>query len=185
VPEPVRIVLAPDDCPLAKGALCAQAHGHNLHAASRVAANDEQGRLTLCRYVLRPPLDRRVGSRPALPAADHRGKVWKPSQGFHVDDRLHLLPMGAVRLDFKRPWSDGTNSVDLDPLALIGQVVPAPATSPTLAEKTDKPAGKSHYIPWRELLKRTFAIDIVCSKCHSPPARPPPRETKGDEDWLN
>jgi hypothetical protein len=92
-------------------------------------------------------------------------------------------------------------------------VVPAPATPP--ADKTDKPGAKSHYIPWRDLLRRTFAIDIKCGKCHSPlrlialikteaiakkilaamhlpteipelhPARPPPRETKGDEDWLN
>ena len=36
--------------------LCAQEHGFNLQAATRVAANDKQGRLTLCRYLLRPPL---------------------------------------------------------------------------------------------------------------------------------
>jgi hypothetical protein len=42
-----------------------------------------------------------------LPAANHRGKVWKPSQGFHVDDSLHILPEGAVRLDFKQAWRDG------------------------------------------------------------------------------
>jgi 23S rRNA pseudouridine1911/1915/1917 synthase len=28
----------------------------------------------------------RVGSQPASPAANHRGKEWKPSQGFHVVD---------------------------------------------------------------------------------------------------
>jgi hypothetical protein len=28
----------------------------------------------------------RVGSRRAMLGADHRGKVWKPSQGFHVRD---------------------------------------------------------------------------------------------------
>ena len=32
----------------------------------------------------------------------------------------HLaLPDGAVRLDFKRPWSDGTTSIEISPLALI------------------------------------------------------------------
>ena len=109
--KPIRIVLEPDDRPVAKGALCAQDHGFNLHGATRVAANDKPGRVTLCRYILRPPLASRVGSRPALPTAcwpaNHRGKVWKPSQGFHVDDRLHILPDGGVRLDFKKPWSDG------------------------------------------------------------------------------
>ena len=54
--RPVRIVLDPDDQPVAKGKLCAQEHGFNLHGATRVAANDKQGRLTLCKYILRPPL---------------------------------------------------------------------------------------------------------------------------------
>jgi hypothetical protein len=30
----------------------------------------------------------RVGSPPALPAADHRGRVWEPSQGSHVSEVL-------------------------------------------------------------------------------------------------
>ena len=31
----------------------------------------------------------RVGSQPASPAADHRGRGWEPSQGSHVDDVLY------------------------------------------------------------------------------------------------
>ena len=52
--KPIRIVLDPDDRPVAKGSLCAQDHGFNLHGATRVAANDKLGRITLCRYILRP-----------------------------------------------------------------------------------------------------------------------------------
>ena len=114
----------PDDHPVAKGTLCAQEHGFNLHASTKVAvprdfgtdsptpptprasrspvANDKPGRVTLCRYILRPPL---------------------------ANDRLHILPDGAVRLDFKKPWSDGTTSVELAPLALIARLaalVPPP-----------------------------------------------------------
>jgi len=131
-----------------------------------------------------------------LPAANHRGKVWKPSQGFHVDDRLDILPEGAVRLDFKKPWSDGTTSVDLEPSALIAhlaalvppprrhptrycgvlssharlrsQIVPQAPTETTATEKPEKPARKSKYIPWAELLHRTFGFEIVCAKCQSP-----------------
>ena len=84
--KPVRIVLAPDDRPVAKGTLCSQAHGFNLHAATRVAANDKQGRVTLCKYILRPPL---------------------------ANDRLKILDDGNVKLEFKQPWSDGTTSVEL------------------------------------------------------------------------
>jgi hypothetical protein len=51
-----------------------------LHAATRVAANDQQGRLALCKYILRPPL---------------------------ANERLKILDDGNVRLGFKKPWSDG------------------------------------------------------------------------------
>jgi hypothetical protein len=74
----VRIVLDRDDRPVAKGNLCSQHAGFNLHGATRVAvpkglrdglpalptprasrspvANDKKGRETLCKYILRPPL---------------------------------------------------------------------------------------------------------------------------------
>jgi hypothetical protein len=78
--QPIRIVLAPDERPVTKGALCGQTHGVNLQAATRVAANDKDGRARLCRYILRPPL---------------------------ANDRLTFLDDGNVRLNFKRPWSNG------------------------------------------------------------------------------
>ena len=162
----IRIVLDPDDRPVAKGKLCAQDHGFNLHAATKVAANDKQGRLTLCKYILRPPL---------------------------ANDRLKILDDGNVRLQFKKPWSDGTASVDLAPLAFIARlaalvpppkrhltryfgvlsshaaarsdVVPAPAVPPP--DKHDKPPSKSTYLPWAQLLRKTFGFEIVCSKCQS------------------
>jgi hypothetical protein len=68
----IRIVLDPDQRPTPKGNLCAQDHGFNLHGATKVAANDKQGRLTLCKYILRPPL---------------------------ANDRLKILDEGAVRVD--------------------------------------------------------------------------------------
>jgi hypothetical protein len=128
-----------------------------------------------------------------------------------------------------------TTSIDLQPLALIArlaaiippprrhvvrysgvisshsslrsQIVPAVATT----EGKDKPSlPLSHYISWSELLRRTFQIDITCSRCQSPlrlialiktedtikkilasmglpteapkpyPARPPPSKSGGD-----
>jgi hypothetical protein len=165
----IRIVLDPDDRPVAKGNLCAQDHGFNLHGATRVAANDKQGRLTLCRYILRPPL---------------------------ANDRLKIVDDSHVRLDFKKPWSDGSTSVDLPPLALIArlaalvpsprrhtvrysgvlsshsslrsQVVPAPVLLPLPTTDTAKPARKSRYIPWAELLRKTFGFELLCSKCKGP-----------------
>jgi hypothetical protein len=91
-------------------------------------------------------------------------------------------------------FSDGTTSVELEPLALIArfaalvplpkhhtvryfgvlsshaasrsEVVPAPAVPTPLAQ--DKPKNTSRYISWSELLRRTFGIEIVCQKCKAP-----------------
>ncbi len=167
--QPIRIVLGPDDRPVAKGMLCATTHGFNLQAATRVAANDKPGRERLCRYILRPPL---------------------------ANDRLHILDDGNVRLDFKKPWSNGASSVDLPPLALIArlaaivppprrhltrycgalsshsrlrsQIVPRTEAEATATEAPEKPARKSKYIPWAELLRRTFGFELVCQKCQAP-----------------
>jgi hypothetical protein len=110
----IRIVLDPNAHPVARGHLCGQHAGFNVHAATRVAANDEQGRLALCKYILRPPL---------------------------ANDRLTIIDGDHVRLAFKKPWSDGTSSVELPALALIARlaalVVPSgpwacpPCTCPT------------------------------------------------------
>jgi hypothetical protein len=92
-------------------------------------------------------------------------------------------------------------------------VVPTP-TAPEAAEK-DTPASTSKYIPWAELLRKTFGFELACSKCHSQrrlialiktdavaqkilkamhlpsdstelhPARSPPGDTGGGDDWLN
>ena len=70
--KPVRIVLDPDDRPVAKGNLCAQNHGFNLHACTKVAANDKQGRLALCKYILRPP----PGSPGVQGGEEQAGESW-------------------------------------------------------------------------------------------------------------
>jgi len=66
--KPIRIGFDPDAHAMAKANACGQHVAFNLHAATRVAANDMQSRLALCKCILRPPLASRVGSRPALPA---------------------------------------------------------------------------------------------------------------------
>jgi hypothetical protein len=99
---PVRLTIAPGAVAERKGSLCAQDCGFNLHAATRVAAKDRPGRERLCRYVLRPPL---------------------------ANDHLRLLAEGRVRVELKRPWSDGTTSIALDPTAFIARLaalVPSP-----------------------------------------------------------
>ena len=198
--QPIRIVLAFAERPVAKGTLCATGRGFNLQMRLRRCHARRGRRQTGSRKVvplhLAPAAGHRVGSRPAWPAVDQRGKVWNPSQGFHPNDRLSLLADGSVRLDFKKPWSDGTSSVDLPPLALIARlaalvppprrhltrycgvlsshaslrsrVVPQAEAEESATEKSEKPARKSKYIPWAELLRRTFGFEIVFQKCQAP-----------------
>jgi Putative transposase len=76
--------------------------GFSLHAATRAGRADEQGRQALLKYILRPPL---------------------------ASERLLRGPDGLVRIALKKPFSDGTVAVDLDPLSLLCRLValvPAP-----------------------------------------------------------
>jgi hypothetical protein len=166
--QPIRIVLDPDDRPMGKGVLCGQSQGFNLQAATQVAMHDKPGRERLCRYILRPPL---------------------------ANDRLSILEDGNVRLEFKRPWSDGTSSVELPPLALIARLaalVPPPKrhtvryfgvlsshaaarsqvvphTPPAhVGSDPVRPKRNFRYIRWSELLRRVFGIEVVCANCKSP-----------------
>ena len=76
--------------------------GFSLHAATTASADDARGREALLRYALRPPI---------------------------AQERLHILPDDLVRIELKRPFSDGTVAVDLDPLSLLcrlAALVPPP-----------------------------------------------------------
>ena len=167
--QPIRMVLDPDERPIAKGALCGQSRGFNLQAATRVVANDKDGRERLCRYILRPPL---------------------------ANDRLKILDDGNVRLSFKRPWSDGSSKVELAPLALIArlaalvppprrhtvlycgvlsshaasrkEVVPNPPAAAPPEAGQDKPRNRPKYIRWADLLRRVFGVEVICQKCQTP-----------------
>jgi hypothetical protein len=47
----------------------------------------------------------------------------------------HILPDGNVKLEFKRPWSDGTTSIEFSRLALIARLAAVvPPETPTECE---------------------------------------------------
>ncbi len=51
---------------------------------------------------------------------------------------------------------------------LRSRVVPQAEAQATATEKPEKPARKSKYIPWAELLRRTFRFEVVCQRCQAP-----------------
>ena len=156
--------------------------GFNLHAATRISANDDSGRLRLFRYVLRPAI---------------------------AKDRLRY-DGGGVTFQMKRVFSDGTSVFHFTPQSFIRRIamlipaprqheitytgllaanakhrrdivrVPthrrvsrvdgsAPAGSTSRASTThheEAPRAPSATMPWAELLKRTFAFDVLhCERC--------------------
>ena len=176
--EPIR--LRSDGSDRSVSGLSARQCGFSLHAATTAPAHDARARETLCNYVLRPPL---------------------------AEQRVKKLPNGLVRVELKRPFSDGTIAIDLDPLSFMcrlaaavppprahlvrysgvlsaahrwrERVVPPPPETDEndatcehghpLGEGEAEPLPTTHrsrYRPWRELLKRTFAVDLEqCTKC--------------------
>jgi hypothetical protein len=135
------------------GALLASDGGFTLHAATVAAAHDETGREALVRYVLRPPL---------------------------AQERLTRASDDLVRLTLKRPFSDGTFAIELDPLSLLcrlvatippprfhtvrysGVLASASKLRPFIVPAAPAPKGGSRcgWRPWAELMKRVFKVDV-------------------------
>jgi len=78
--------------PSALGRCHARQDGFDLHAGVLVPAGQRERLERLSRYALRPPV---------------------------AQDRLSLTADGQVRLELKRPWSDGTTHLLFDPVELL------------------------------------------------------------------
>jgi len=75
--------------------LCIEDAGFSLHAATRVGAEDDVGRTNLLKYVLRPPI---------------------------AQEHVTLTDDGLVAIQLKKPFRDGTVSVEMDPLSLVSRL---------------------------------------------------------------
>lgn len=125
--------------------------GFSLHAATRAGPADAQGREALLKYILRPPL---------------------------ATERLLPGPDGLVRIALKKPFSDGTVAVDLDPLSLLCRLValvPAPRFHTVRYFGVLAAASK-----WRPLIvpkpKPSEATDSAAASGFSECTTPPPCE---------
>ncbi len=97
--------------------LCVALDGFTLHAATRAGGQDAKGREALLKYVLRPPI---------------------------AQEKVTLGPDGLVRIVLKKPFSDGTVAVDLDPLSLLSRLassVPSPRRHTVRYDPWKSPTG--------------------------------------------
>ena len=151
---------ARDDTPRRTSPLCAEIDGFSLHAAVRVRAGDRDRLEHLCRYIARPALS---------------------------TERLSLSSQGNILLRLRRPWSDGTTHIVLQPLAFLerlaaliprprahqltyhgalapastlrSRILPRPPPRPLRPKGFAATAGDPRY-SWAELMKRVFGHDV-------------------------
>jgi len=119
-----------------------------LHAATRAGGHDDTGREALLKYILRPSV---------------------------AQERVTRGPDGLVRITLKKPFSDGTVAVDLDPLSLLSgcsrrRVSCGPVSRRSQGflqnpRRTCPRARPEAPIVWAELLKRTFGFNVLTCPC--------------------
>lgn len=140
---------------------CALSDGFSLHANVQIKGNDRNRLEKLCRYTARPPI--------AL-------------------ERMSEAPDGKILYKLKNRYSDGTTHILFDPLELVEKVValiPPPRANllryhgllapnskvrskivPEKSVEKQENTGYPTQSKWAELLKRSFAIEILnCSYC--------------------
>ena len=150
--------------------LCASLDGFTLHAATRAGAMDLAGREALLRYVLRPPLaQERLELRPdglvrlGLKRAYADGTVAVEMAPLSLLCRLatsvpppryHTVKYAGV-LASASPWRKRIAPRKKEPDEAQAESAPEGA-----------PKRSGTYWPWAELLKRTFALDVLaCPSC--------------------
>jgi hypothetical protein len=140
---------------------CALSDGFSLHANVQIKGDERHRLEKLCRYTARPPI--------AL-------------------ERMSETPEGKILYKLKTEYSDGTTHILFDPVELVEKVValiPPPRANllryhgllapnskmraKIIPEEKEEKKEKTEYpeqARWAELLKRSFAIEILkCTHC--------------------
>jgi len=168
--EPLRLARTPGA--VVSGALCAADMGFTVHAATIAKRDDPKGREALCRYILRPPL-----AQERVQLVDS-GRVRLGLKRAYSDGTV-AVELDQLALMFRLAAAipgPGFHTVRyggiLAPAAkLRALVVPAPTKKPSSAkgnEAREAEASRARWRPWIELLKRSFDVDLTCSKCGGP-----------------
>jgi hypothetical protein len=146
--KPLTVVLPAADGPKVVRALCVEDGGFSLHAATRAGAEDEVGRTNLFNYVLRPPI---------------------------AQEHVTLTADGLVAIQLKKPFRDGTVSVEMDPLSLVSRL--AAAVHPPRFHTVRYGGVLAPHAKWRPLVVPPPRPPAPEAACHSLPMTPnaPPR----------
>ena len=156
--------------------------GFSLHAGVRVHANDRQGLERLCRYVVRPPFalhrlsvgeDGRLVYRMKHPRGGSLFLVLAPDE---LLARLATL-VPPPRSHGVRYHGVFAPNAKARPRVVPQPFEPPPPAAPTPADasassstpvqappRLDRPA-RTYRVPWADLLKKVFAVDVLACPC--------------------
>jgi hypothetical protein len=151
--------------------------GFSLHAGVRIHANDRNGRERLCRYILRPPLALHRLSR-----GDDGGLLYRMKRPRHGSSWLALTPdelLAKLATLVPPPRVHGLryHGVFAPHARLRSRVAPEPVSQPAAPQLPAPPSPPSkvidhllplrtYRVPWADLLKKVFAIDVLaCPEC--------------------
>lgn len=149
--KPLTIALPAAFGPKVVRRLCVEDAGFSLHAATRAGAEDDVGRVNLFKYVLRPPI---------------------------AQEHITLTDDGLVAVQLKKPFRDGTVSVEMDPLSLVSRL--AASVHPPRFHTIRYGGILAPHHRWRPLIvPPPPPADVAAPSCHSlapgkdTPAPPP------------
>ena len=143
--KPLTVVLPAGSGPKVVRHLCVEDAGFSLHAATRAGAEDEVGRTNLFKYVLRPPI---------------------------AQEHVSMTDEGLVAVQLKKPFRDGTVSVEMDPLSLVSRL--AASVHPPRFHTVRYGGVLAPHAKWRPLIvppppPEAVAVAADAPACHSLP----------------
>jgi len=151
--------------------------GFSLHAGVRIHANDRDGRERICRYVLRPPLALHRLSRGEDGRLLYRMKRPRGGSAWLALTEDELLERLATLVPPPRVHSVRYHGVFAPHARLRSRVVPSggahpdtpppPVPAPPPGARCVKdPPPRTHRVPWADLLKKVFSLDVLaCPEC--------------------
>jgi hypothetical protein len=176
--RPVQIPLRGRPGVVVSAPLSVAEMGFSLHAATLAGAEDTAAREALVKYILRPPIanERLRWGPDDLVRIELRKPFRDGTVAIDIDPLSLLIRLSTAvpppRFHTLRYAGVLAAAATLRPL-VVPPPRPAPAPEPGAAPSPDlldqpPPTHRCRYRPYAELLKRSFAVDLICEHCGAP-----------------
>ena len=150
---------------------CARVEGFSLHAQVAIEAHERESLERLCRYIARPPLaNSRLTRMPDGKLCYELARMWQDGTHCVLFEPLELLEKLVALIP--RPWTHLVryHGVFAPNARLRAAVIPVQPKShgtvssraTSMANNTLQPRPRRRTLPWAELMRRVFMVDVLC-----------------------